>query len=243
MDKYIFSDINREDIVFTADKDKIWPERFWQMICLSGLVPTKRSEGPAIISCSQGRYEADDFRLINLNFKAQAARIEWATANGNLHLQSQWHYDPETAVLSRCDRLINTGKDTITIFRCLPRFAFPPNNYEIYFQRSRWSNENQGEWLKLHAGSVTLASEWGRSTEGATPYLCLREQNGQSGLVFHVIPQGNWIIRVTARIHANLLPIAVVEPGLSDEDLRLALPPGKDIALPEIIIQDRKSVV
>ena len=115
MNKYILGDKNRAEIVFATDKDRIWPERFWQMICLSEekrLAPTKRSEGPAIISCSQGRYEADDFRLINFNFNAQDARIEWKTVNGNLRLQSQWYYDPETAVLSRCDRLINTGKDT-----------------------------------------------------------------------------------------------------------------------------------
>lgn len=187
INKYILGDKNRAEIVFATDNDRIWPERFWQMVCLSGekrLIPTKRSEGPAIISCSQGRYEADDFRFINHNFNAQDARLEWETANGNLRLQAQWRYDPETAVLNRCDRLINTGKDTITIFRCLPRFAFPPNNYEIYFQRSRWSNENQGEWLKLHAGSITLVSEWGRSTEGvhALPVPARTERAERSGL-------------------------------------------------------------
>lgn len=240
MNRHVLGDVNREDIVFAADKDKIWPERFWQMTCLSEkkrLTPTKRSEGPAIISCSHGRYEADNFRPIAFNFNVQQAKIEWETANGNLRLQCQWDYDPEAAVLCRRDRLTNTGQDQVTIHRCLPRFTFPPDNYEVYFQRSRWSNENQGEWLKLQAGNITLSSEWGRSTEGATPYLCLRARNGQHGLAFHVIPQGNWIIRVTARIHANLLPIAVVEPGLSDEDLRLVLKPGEGLDLPEIIIQ------
>lgn len=238
--RFVLGDKNREDIVFAADQNGVWPERLWQMLCLSGekhLMPTKRSAGPAIISCSQGKYEAEDFRLLNLNFDAWDARIEWETADGKLRLQSQWRYDSETAVLSRSDRLINAGKDTIVIFRCLPRFAFPPNNYEIYFQRSRWSNENQGEWLNLQAGSVTLSSGWGRSTEGSTPYLCLRARHERRGIVFHLVPHGNWIIRVTARIHSNLLPIAIVEPGLSDEDLRLGLAPGEGIVLPEIIMQ------
>ena len=240
VNKYILGDKNRAEIVFAADKGRIRPARLWRMLCLSGessLMPAKRCDGPAIISSSRGRCEADDFRLIGSKFTVDQAEIEWEAAHAGLCLVCRWSYDPETEVLSRRDRLLNVGKEPITIFRCLPRFAFPPNNYEVYFQQSRWSNENQGEWLKLHAGSITLSSEWGRSTEGSTPYLCLREQNGQSGLVFHVIPQGNWIIRVTASIHSNLLPIAVIEPGLSDEDLRLALPPGKDIALPEIIIQ------
>lgn len=240
MKRYILGDKQREDIVFAADQSSIWPARLWQMLCLSdekGLGVTARSAGPAIISCSQSRYEGEDFRLLGHSFNTQEACLEWETSDGKLRLQSQWHYDSETAVLSRSDRLINAGKEAITIFHCLPRFVFPPDNYEIYFQRSRWSSENQGEWLKLHAGAITLFSEWGRSTEGSTPYLCLRAQAGRCGVVFHVIPRGNWIIRVTARMHANLLPIAIIEAGLSDEDLRLGLPPGEGIDLPEIIMQ------
>ena len=240
MNENVLGDKNRKDIVFAADNGKIWPARFWQMLCLTGeksIVPTKRSEGPAIISSSQGRCEADNFTLVSSNFSANQADIEWKTTNATLGLQSRWLYDPDTSVLSRRDCLTNTGPEPVTIFRCLPRFVFPPDNYELYFQQSRWNNENQGEWQKLRAGSITLESEWGRSTEGSTPYLCLREQNGKSGLAFHVVPHGNWIIRVSARIYSNLLPITVVEPGLSDADLRLDLQPGAGIDLPEIIIQ------
>jgi|GEM_PF-341626 len=240
MNKHILGDKNREDIVFVAEHGKVWPTRLWQMLCLSGeksIMPTKRSEGPAIISSSQGRCEANNFQLVASNFSANQADLEWKTINSTLSLHCRWLYDPETGVLNRRDRLTNTGAEAITIFRCLPRFVFPPNNYEVYLQQSRWGNENQGEWLKLHAGSITLESEWGRSTEGATPYACLRERDGHSGLAFHVIPHGNWIIRVTGRIFSNSLPIAVVEAGLSDADLRLILQPGAGFDLPEIIIQ------
>lgn len=240
MNEHVLGDKNSKDIVFAASDGKIWPARLWQTLCLSGetsMIPTKRAEGPAIISSSQGRCEADNFKLASTDFKANQADIEWKTTNASLFLKSRWLYDQETSVLSRRDRLTNSGPDPVTIFRCLPRFVFPPGKHEIYFQQSRWAHENQGEWQKLRAGSIALDAEWGRSTEGATPYLCLREQDVKNGLVFHVVPHGNWVIRVSARIYNNMLPAAVVEAGLSDEDLGLVLEPGTGVDLPEIIIQ------
>lgn len=240
MDIHVLGYKNSSDIVFALADGKAWPVRFWQMLCLSGetsLLPTRRAEGPAIISCSRGRCEADDFKLTSSDFRAAGAALEWSAAKADLRLQSAWNYDAQNSVLSRRDRLVNSGNDPVTIFRCLPRFAFPPGNYELYFQQSRWAHENQGEWQKLRAGSITLDAEWGRSTEGATPYFCLREQEGHAGLAFHVVPRGNWVIRIAARIFNNMLPAAVVDAGLSDEDLRLTLGPGEGIDLPEILLQ------
>jgi alpha-galactosidase len=80
----------------------------------------------------------------------------------------------------------------------------------------------------------------GRTTQGGTPYLCLREIGADRGIAFHVLPTGNWSIEVAAQPNASGLdvnPFAVVNLGMADDDLRLELPPGETIECPEILIQ------
>lgn len=136
------------------------------------------------------------------------------------------------------DRLSNTGQAPVTIYRCHSRWTLAPGHYEVYAQNSRWSNENQGAWIPLHTGTLEFSSDWGRSTENGTPYACVRETGGDCGLAFHILPRGNWVMRISARALSNQRPCAVIELGLADEDLRWNLAPGEVLDLPEILVQN-----
>ena len=196
------------------------------------------TRGMAIVSTSLGRFEADGLALAEAKFDTDAAWIVWRMNAAALRLDSQWSRHRATGVLSRRDRLTNEGNAAVTVFRCLARFAFPPGAYEAYAQDSRWCNENQGAWTPLRTGAFVLSCEPGRTTQGGTPYACLREIGANIGLGFHILPVGNWTIRITAHAVANAPPFAVVELGLADEDLRLQLAPGESFELPEILIQE-----
>jgi alpha-galactosidase len=116
--------------------------------------------------------------------------------------------------------------------------VFSPGQYELYSQDSRWCNENQGLWRPLNHGSIVLSNEGGRTCQGGTPYMVLREARGDAAVGFHVMPRGNWVIRASAHtIGGDTLPFAVVELGLADGDLRLRLAPGETFELPEVLIQ------
>ena len=229
------------------------------------------ARGPALLSTSIGRFEADSFACVAIEASdgvrrdgteaaaagpcgpcgiADAApagrppggpsptlRIVWRTAGGALELDSRWTVSRETGVLSRRDIVRNVGSATVTVFRCLPRFALPAGRYEVYAQNSRWSNENQGAWVPLQTGMIRLSCLPGRSSEGGTPYAGLRPAGGGDGLAMHVVPCGNWVIRISAHGVMNAAPSAVIEAGLADEDLRIALAPGAALELPEVLLQ------
>jgi alpha-galactosidase len=114
--------------------------------------------------------------------------------------------------------------------------SFPPGRYECYTQASRWARENQGAWQPLHGG-IALRHAWGRTTEESTPYLVLRPTGERQGVVFHVLPCGNWTIRVSPVTAGGELPYAVAELGLADENLHRVLQPGEVLDLPEILFQ------
>lgn len=226
---------------FAEDAGRIWLQRICGIDCIGdGQECPIETRGPAILVTSLGRFEGDAFQLVEQEFPSGAARLVWQVAQGVLRLESLWTFCRETGVVSRKDRLINAGSNNVTIFRVQSRFAFASGRYEVYAQQSRWCCENQGRWLDLHAGGIRFGCTQGRTTQGGTPYLCLREIDAKRGLAFHVVPCGNWAIEAIARPNfsgADLHPLAVIQLGLADADLHRELSPGEAIACPEVLVQ------
>ncbi|MCK4981600.1 MAG: alpha-galactosidase, partial [Victivallaceae bacterium] len=154
-----------------------------------------------------------------------------------LEIQSLWSSCNKTGIVSRKDTLVNKSKEQIKISRALASFAFAPGNYEVYSESSIWCRENQGKWRNLQHGAFILKNEGGRTTQGGTPYICLREKTSGAGVIFHIIPRGNWVIKVTTHTNGPELPYLVLEIGLSDEFLDMNIAPSTSIELPEILIQ------
>ena len=194
-------------------------------------------QAAAVVSTSLGQCEGEEFQAVETFFEDNDARLVWQMAEGALQLESTWSFCPKTGVVSRKDRLTNKSDQNVRVFRCQSRFVFPPGSWEVYSQQSQWCNENQGQWQNLHAGSLKFGCLPGRTTEGGTPYCCLRRINAAEGLAFHVLPRGNWSIEVRARAVQDGLPYAVVSLGMADDDLRVELSPGESLELPEILVQ------
>ncbi len=225
--------------IFAEDADRVWLRRLCGVTCGNDGEETgpAATQGPAILITSLGRFEGADFHVVDRAFDAHTARVVWSAADGALRLETTWAFCPKTGVVSRKDRLLNVGSAPVTIFRIQSRFAFPSGRYEVYAQQSRWCNENQGKWLALHAGSLRFGCVQGRTTQGGTPYMCLREIDADRGVAFHVLPCGNWSIEVTARPIMDVHPFVVVNLGLADDDLRLELSAGETIECPEVLVQ------
>lgn len=197
----------------------------------------QRVAGMACFTINGRRLEGKDLGLISVDHSEQSVICHWQVGGDSLRLDTIWNGDTETGVVSRCDSLTNTGDTAIILSRCLARFVLPRGRYETYTQESRWCHESQGSWQTLRTGQVTLRNAPGRTTEEGTPYLAIRSEGADEGLAFHVLPCGNWVIHVDVVTTGGELPYLVVELGLADTDLHLALQPGELLALPEIIIQ------
>lgn len=155
-----------------------------------------------------------------------------------LELTVNYGYDAATGLLSRIDHLKNTGTSTVTVRRFHPRFALLQDAYDLYFQSGRWANENQGQWVPLHAGAVVLGCEEGRTTQGSPPYVCIRPRGSAAGLVIHLVPCGNWNIRISAVPGAHGNAYCVIEAGMADGLLNLPLRPGQQFTSPTILLQE-----
>ena len=197
-----------------------------------------KTTGTIVVNTGAERFEGADWRCASVEQTAPGTwKVLQEAAGGALELRTVWHADDATGVVGRRDTLTNTGPAEVVIHRCLARVALPPGAYELYSQQSRWCNENQGEWRRLAAGEIALRSVSGRTTQGGTPYACVRGIGTRRGIAFHVVPTGNWVIRITAAVTADTLPYPVIELGLSDENLGLPLAPGGSFELPEILFQ------
>ncbi|MEI6072825.1 MAG: alpha-galactosidase [Verrucomicrobiae bacterium] len=228
-----------ETIQFFRLKDRLRLTHLCGMPMANAPVLSPRALGLAVVGSGARRFDGDDLKCVRFRRTKQGAEALNRIEGSGLDLRTVWRIDPATGVVSRRDTLTNTGAAPAVITRCLARMAFPSGDYECYSQASRWCHENQGAWAPLSTG-VTLRHVPGRTTDQCTPYLALRAAGSSKGVAFHVIPCGNWTIRVIPVTEGGgdlHLPSAVVELGLADENLHLTLKPGESLELPEILSQ------
>lgn len=192
------------------------------------------AQGVALLKVDGLRYEGDRLAVDKVEKTAAGIVCRWRVGDTALRLATHWRGDAKAGVVSRCDTLTNTGRKPLVVSRCLARVTLPMGQYECYTQMSRWCRENQGAWQPLHTG-LRQSHLSGRTTEGGTPYLAIRRAAAKQGLAFHVLPRGNWTIRVTPTPDGGEAPFAVVELGLADENLHRTIRFGETFALPEIL--------
>ena len=130
----------------------------------------------------------------------------------------------------------NISDDELVFNKAFVSVILPPGPYEAFTQYSKWSNENQGSWLPLGGRGIILNTANGRTTEGNSPYLAMRMLGARDGIAFHVLPVGDWRIRVMPLPFSNDEPPIRVDLGISDETLAFRLAPGESWALPEVIV-------
>lgn len=196
-------------------------------------------QGAIRLDTSLGGFDSESLKQIESTIGENRAHIVWATPDGALRVQSDWTRDPASGVWQREDALLNTGKHSITIQRALARFVFVPGQYDVYSQTSAWCKENQGSWRAVQQGGLLIRSEGGQTCRGASPMVAIRDAKQGSGMVFHILPRGNWTARLTthtARLRGD--PFVVLELGLDDDHLRVQLAPQQSLELPTILFSE-----
>ena len=223
--------------VFRYDKNRISLERLCGMPCIITTKDALPFWGHVGLSANGGKIEPADFHLNDVVVDGSCIRAAWQIGKTGLQWESVWLACETTGVVSRKDMLLNRGDGPNVITSCRSLFVLPPGLWEVYSQKSQWCNENQGRWQNLHAGSFEFGCLPGRTTEGGTPYCCLRRVEAAEGLAFHILPQGNWSIDVNARAVQDGLPYALVSMGMADDNFRIELESGSSFELPETLVQ------
>ncbi|MEA5077217.1 MAG: alpha-galactosidase [Anaerolineaceae bacterium] len=199
----------------------------------------KDTRGSIFIETLQRRYEAEEFRLISSHADAASLTVEQAVGDTGLVVRSLWTWHTAEQILSRTDEIRNTGKTAQILLHALMRFTFEPAAYKTWSESSCWAHENQLHENTFYTGQLKLCCQNGRTTQGATPYLFINREGAENSLALHLLPRGNWTIRVNQyRTPFNeLSPYLVVEAGPNDENLRWELQPGQSVTLPEVLLQ------
>jgi alpha-galactosidase len=221
--------------IFAQHDNTLVLERLCGVITAADRAP-ERAQGHAVLNIDGRRYEAGDLRPETIIEDAEHTLARWRVGDTGVRLTTEWDVCPATGVVSRRDTLVNAGASPVVVSRCLARIAFPSGRYECYSQASRWCHENQGAWQDLHGG-FRLGHASGRTTEGGAPYLCVRQVGASRGVAFHILAVGNWCVNVRSVPQSGNEPFAVVELGLSDDDLHRTLAAGDTLPLPELLFQ------
>lgn len=178
-------------------------------------------KGMSCFDSNLGCFSTDNLSLAKHSFEENSASFTFCDTDEQILTETNWKLCSQTGIWNRKDRIQNSGKKSVSLSRYLARFVFTPGSYEIFSQGSSWSNENHGLWRDITHGSIVLKNEGGRTTQGATPYMCLRDKESHIGIAFHIVPRGNWVIKISSYTAKSgySLPFVVVELGLADEHL------------------------
>lgn len=155
----------------------------------------------------------------------------------NIRMDFVWKFKPQYKLFSCNSRLTNISGREIVIRRAMPRFVFSPGEYRVMWQMNRWGAENQLQKQSLCGADIVLHGRPARSTVGTTPFCVLEDTENSSAVALHVVPRGNWMIKIHSDILSNEAPAPVIEAGLSDTDLFMRIKPGESVELPELIVQ------
>ena len=155
----------------------------------------------------------------------------------NIRMDFVWKFKPQYKLFSCNLRLTNISGREIVIRRAMPRFVFSPGEYRVMWQMNRWGAENQLQKQSLCGADIVLHGRPARSTVGTTPFCVLEDTENSSAVALHVVPRGNWMIKIHSDILSNEAPAPVIEAGLSDTDLFMRINPGESVELPELIVQ------
>ena len=208
-------------------------ERFFGFPCITDNFMLEAG-GLFLLNTEAGRYEDAKWEVTTASNKPGTIALTLRSKDRLFTVESRFEMDSETGVLSRKDVLINNDKVPHTIFSAVPRVPLHAEGFEIYGQTGGWCAENDGRWSNTLPGTVELHNTMGRTTENANPYLAIRQKATGTGIAMHVLPVGDWIMRVKT-LAGHKTAYTVLELGLSDRGLRLDIAPGERLELPETL--------
>ena len=208
-------------------------ERFFGFPCITDNFMLEAG-GLFFLNTDVGRYEDAKWEVAAASNKPDTIALTLRSKDRLFTVESLFEMDSVTGVLSRKDVLVNNDKVAHTVFAAVPRVPLHAEGFEIYSQTGGWCAENDGRWSNAMPGTVEIHNTMGRTTENANPYLAIRQKSTGMGIAMHVLPIGDWIMRVKT-LAGHKTSYTVMELGLSDRGLRLAIAPGERLELPETL--------
>ena len=224
-------------IRFEQDDMGLFPARIGIFGGRRSLSVSLDSTGIFSLKTDEGIFDGYEFQLVDTYEEKNLLKFTFRSPSSSFTLESIWKYDEECNIISRKDVFINSGDELCIVNRFFPKIVFQSGDYSLYTQQSRWGLESQGLWRELSAGSIELSSRLGRWTEGGTPFAVLRTHESKEALAFHVIPNGDYLMRFSASVVSTMKPHCIFQYGLSDEDLEAVVLPGEKLEAPELLIQ------
>lgn len=174
---------------------------------------------------------AGDFGEISGNLGQQGNRLFLETETYKVEC---CYEKDDQGVISRKDTFENCGAQPIHVRSLHSRFVFQGGEYQVYTQYNGWQAESLGAWQDL-VTTVSVSGPSTRTTSHGAPFMALWSEQEQRGVAFHLLPNSAWEMKVT-RAHTSVKNTAViVELGILDYNMHVALAPGEKITMPEIL--------
>jgi len=235
MKRIFLNGANQKGLQFQINNDFFQQVQWFGLPCAPDCSFLECS-GTFFLHTDLGRFEANRFRLQDVSLEKNTLYVTQKTINGEYLLKTVYSADEATGIISRKDYLTNCISTQSVIYACLPRIVLQGDQYEFYGQASGWCKENQGQWIPMEMGTHLVTNSAGRSTDTATPFACIRQKGTGIAAAIHVLPVGDWIIQAHRIAEGGTRrSYTVLEAGLSDRNLHMAIEPGETLELPELI--------
>lgn len=175
------------------------------------------------LSGNFGKYTANTLRSENDTLKIEASCTE-----------------DKSRVFHCIGALRNISQSPITVNCLQTKFHLGNGEFEVYTQYNGWQNENTGAWQPLVSEAV-VSSRSIRASYGAAPFMAIRNKQTGRGVIFHLLADYAWTIRVKMIPLDGELAEAVVEIGVNCENFSLRLEPNEVTATPEVLFYEFKN--
>lgn len=236
MEKMVFASEQTKGLIMEREGQYLGVRRFFGMKGIWDTDAHPETLGTFFLDTDVGRSEGHKLKVTKFKVCKTGYQSRMEDQTGTFAVETVVTMEEETGIFSRQDFLENLDTVPHTVYACLARYPLHGDDFEVYAQSSGWCAENEGEWRGLSAGNLELTNSGGRSTDTANPFLCIRQRSTGAAAAIHVLPIGDWIIKVR-RQAGSRTTFAVIEAGLSNQGLRLTIQPGERLTLPELLLQ------
>lgn len=160
---------------------------------------------------------------------------EFSAQNGKISVISKTIKDGEVFVRSGKVKNISSEKVSINVLSSV--FTMDGGEYEVYSQYNGWEKESRGAWQNLTTG-VIASSKSVRNTVDAAPFMVIWSNQANRGVAFHLVAYSSWEMKIS-RVRKDGSAAGIeIEMGVLKDDLSIALMPGEELEMPQIIYYD-----
>jgi alpha-galactosidase len=143
----------------------------------------------------------------------------------------------KSGVNVRVDKIKNVSDRPIALRTALSRFSFFGGEYEVFTQYNEWCGEGYGKWQQLIT-EISAEGESVRNNSGASPFVGVYSCQTSRGMVFHVVADSLWTIKVKNYFQSAVDNTVEIELGMMSRGLNYVLKPGEELTLPKILFYE-----